>query len=154
VGGTSLVLVGLYEAVLSIVVLADLLGGGEGLVSLILLVPLAFGIGIVACGLGMIRRGWANAEPDVPEVGDRQPRQVRRPVPDSEVGSAASGWLTALAGIALWITAPVGLALWVTGSILMLLAGVPFTLAMLLGWLLPAAVHLVSRLWSSRRPDV
>ena len=63
VGGALLVLVGLFETVLSLVVLAVVLYDGEGLASLYLLVPFAFGIGITAWGVGTIRHGWASHRP-------------------------------------------------------------------------------------------
>ena len=79
VGGTLLVVAGLFEAVLATVALVDLMVGGEGVATLVLLVPLAFGVGITAWGLGMVRRGWAGdrwPEPDpnvLPRTADERP---------------------------------------------------------------------------------
>lgn len=60
VGGAFLVLIGLFEAVSSMVGLAYVVYSDEGVASLVLLIPLAFGVGITVWGLGMMRRGWAS----------------------------------------------------------------------------------------------
>ena len=82
VGGAFLILTGLFQAVLAMVFLAYLVYSGEGVASLILLIPLAFGVGITVWGLGMMRRGWAsrrsvdarapwsNPDPNVPKAAD------------------------------------------------------------------------------------
>lgn len=81
VGGAFLVLIGLFEAVLAIVVFAHVAYSGEFVASLFVLIPLAFGVGMIVWGLGMVRRGWVS----------RSSVQARRawPDPDPDVLKAA-----------------------------------------------------------------
>lgn len=67
------------------VVLAYVAYSGEGVASLVLLIPLALGVGLTVWGLGMMRRGWASRrsvnartpwptpDPNVPKAADEHP---------------------------------------------------------------------------------
>lgn len=158
VGGAFLVLVGLFEAVLAIVVFAHVAYSGEFAASLFLLIPLAFGVGITVWGLGMMRRGWAsspsvqartpwpNPVPNVPKAADEHQLWVRNRRGRGRVtlnspegatpGSVTSTWLKVVAAILLWIA----------GSVLALVAGMTDALAFWLGGLFPLAAFLVPRL--------
>jgi hypothetical protein len=59
VGGGLLVLIGFLQAVLSLVALAVVAYGGEGVESLILLIPSALGVLTVVWGLELVHPGWA-----------------------------------------------------------------------------------------------
>ena len=56
--GAFLLVVGVFDGVLATVVLADVVYGGEGLTSLVLLIPIAFGVGLTVWGFGLMRRGY------------------------------------------------------------------------------------------------
>jgi hypothetical protein len=135
VGGASLVLVGLFEAVLSIVGFVHVAYSGEGLWSLVLLVPLAFGVGLTVWGLGMMRRGWASRGVVGAAVDDSCSSTEDR-LPESHgVGAPTAAWLRTVSVFVLWIA----------GSVIAILAGVPDGYAVLLGCALPITAYVVHR---------
>ena len=153
VGGAALVLVGLFEAVLAIVVFAVVAYDGEFPASLFLLVPLGFGVGLTVWGLGMMRRGWASRrsgdvrtpsphpDPNVPDAADAHHLWAPESPAGAAPGSATSTWLKVVAAILLWIA----------GSVLALVAGLPDAFAFWLGGLVPLAVFVAPRLLRSVR---